>query len=87
MKLKLILDRVEEGTVAVLTDDDCKVYECPASLLPEGYRESDAYFGEIGSEGNVVSLEKRENPNAGKNRQKLRSLFNKSKNKSKIKNK
>ncbi len=87
MKLRLILDRVEEGIVAVLTDDDCKTYECPASLLPDGYRESDAYFGEIDGEGKIVSLEKRVNPDAGKNKKRLRALFDKSKNKSKIKNK
>ncbi|MBR6808594.1 MAG: hypothetical protein IKM46_09515 [Clostridia bacterium] len=80
MRLKLILDRVEEGIVAVLTDDDCKTYECPASLLPDGYRESDAFFGETDGDGRIVSLEKRENPDAGKNRKRLRALFNKTKN-------
>ena len=83
MKIKLILDRVEENSIAVLTDDECKVYEGPVRLLPENYRESDAYFGEIDAEGKIVSLERRENPDAGKNKNRLRALFNKSKNKRK----
>ena len=85
MTLKLILDRVEENSVAVLTDDERKIYECSVSLLPEGYRENDSYLGELNSEGKLVSLTKRQNPDAGKNGNRLRALFQKSKNKSKLK--
>lgn len=83
MKIKLVLDRVEENSIAVLTDDDCKTYECSASLLPEDYCEDDSYFGELDTEGKIVSLERRENSDAGKNKKRLRALFNKNKNKSK----
>ncbi len=77
MRLNLILDRIEEG-VAVLTDEDVGVYSCDVALLPCDTREGDALVGEI-SDGVVVSLEKRENPRAGENKNRLRALFNKSK--------
>ena len=60
MTLRLILDRVEEGRVAVLTDDALRSYECPAELLPEGAKENDAFFGETDETGNIISLKKRE---------------------------
>ena len=75
MTLRLILDRVEEGSVAVLTDDALRSYECPADLLPEGAKENDAFFGETDETGNIISLEKRENPEKGRNRSRLRGLF------------
>ena len=77
MTLRLILDRVEEGRVAVLTDDALRSYECPAELLPEGAKENDAFFGETDETGNIISLEKRENPEKGRNRSRLRGLFGK----------
>ena len=80
MKLLLILDRIEEGSVAVLCDGDGRSYECPASLLPEGALESDAFFGMTDVHGIIVSLEPRENPDAGLNKKRLRTLFNKFKN-------
>lgn len=78
--MKLILDRVEEGLVAVLTDECGKVYECSANLLPGDYRENDAFLGGFDAEGKVISLEKCENRDSGKNKKRLRALFDKSKN-------
>ena len=77
MTLRLILDRIEEGRVAVLTDDTLRSYEYPAELLPEGAKENDAFFGETDADGNIISLTQRENPDAGRNKLRLRRLFGK----------
>ena len=76
MKLRLILDRIEEDT-AVLTDENMSVYECDVGLLPIDSREGCALFGELDEDGKVVSLYGRNNPEAGKNRRRLLALFNK----------
>ncbi len=77
MKLKLILDRVEEGRMAVLTDEEGRVFECMADLLPDGAKESDAFLGVTDEDGRIVSLEVRINEKAGDNRKRLRALFDK----------
>ncbi len=77
MKLQLILDRIEEGRVAVFTDKDCATYETSADLLPDGAREGDAFFGELDWCGHIISLTPRDNPDAGKNSLRLRRLFDK----------
>ena len=77
MKLPLILDRVEEGRIAVLTDEDCRSYETSADLLPIGAKEGDAFWGEFDECGGIISLTRRENPDAGKNSLRLRRLFDK----------
>ena len=77
MKLPLILDRVEEGRIAVLTDEDCRSYETSAGLLPIGAKEGDAFWGEFDGDGNLTCLTCRENPDAGKNSLRLRRLFDK----------
>lgn len=81
MKLDLILDRIEEGSFAVLTDEKCLSYECAAELLPLGAREGASLTGEIDESGNVLSLTYRENIHAGDNTSRLRALFNRNKNK------
>ena len=75
--MKLILDRFE-GDIAVLTDNECRVYEAERGMLPSDAREDDAFEGEI-NDGAVVSLVRCVNPDAGKNAERLRTLFNKSK--------
>ena len=77
MKLRLILDRIEEGRFAVLTDDELHSYEVSANLLPSGAKEGDAFWGELDGDGNVTRLVSRENPDAGKNSARLRRLFDK----------
>ena len=77
MTLRLILDRVEEGRVAVLTDEALRSYECPAELLPEGAAENDAFLGETDEAGSIIALKKTENPDKGRNRSRLRRLFGK----------
>lgn len=77
MMLELILDRIEEGRVAVFTDKDCVTYEMSAYLLPDGTKEGDAFFGAVDEDGNVIELKRRENPDAGKNSLRLRRLFDK----------
>ena len=79
MRLNLILDRIEEGS-AILVGDGAEVLVCSSEKLPEGSSEGDAFVGEV-ADGSVVSLEKRENPRAGQNTNRLRALFNKNKNK------
>ena len=74
MTVRLVLDRIEED-VAVLTDGDGTVYECPASLLPESSRE-DSHFDAVISDG-IKSLTAVSAPDAGKNRQRLLRLFGK----------
>ena len=80
MKLSLILDRIEEGRYAVLTDNDGASYETSACLLPSGAKEGDAFWGELDCDGNLTCLVSRENPDAGKNSARLRRLFDKFKN-------
>lgn len=75
--VRLILDRFEDG-VAVLTDEECRVYEVSRELLPPGAREDDAFEGSLCG-GRVVSLERRENHDAGKNGERLRALFERGK--------
>ncbi|MBQ6789725.1 MAG: hypothetical protein IJO81_06035 [Clostridia bacterium] len=80
MKLQLILDRIEEGRFALLTDSEGNSYETSASLLPCHSKEGDAFYGEIDEDGIIISLTPRENPDAGKNAARLRRLFDKFKN-------
>ena len=77
MKIPLILDRIEEGRLAVLTDDNFRSYETSVCLLPIGAKEGDAFFGAVDGDGNIISLTFRENPDAGKNSARLRRLFDK----------
>ena len=77
MKLQLILDRIEEGRFAILTDSDGNSHETSASLLPCPSKEGDAFYGETDECGNIVRLIPRENPDAGKNAARLRRLFDK----------
>ena len=73
--VRLVLDRIEEG-VAVLTDGESGVYECPASLLPEGSHEDSHFDAEIGSV--ILSLTAVDDPGAGENKKRLLRLFEKS---------
>ena len=77
MKLSLILDRIEEGRYAVLTDDDLHSYEVSANLLPSGAKEGDAFWGELDGDGGLKRLTHRENSDAGKSSARLRRLFDK----------
>ncbi len=78
MKIRLILDRIEEG-VAVLTDSECRVYECSADMLPKGSAEGSAFTADT-RRGKIISLTPADNPEAGKNASRLRALFNRGKN-------
>ncbi len=77
MKIPLILDRIEDGRLAVLTDNNFRSYEISTGLLPDGVKEGDAFWGEIDGDGNLICLTRRENPDAGKNSARLRRLFDK----------
>ena len=77
MKIPLILDRIEDGRLAVLTDDNLRSYEASVCLLPIGAKEGDAFLGEVDGDGNLICLTCRENPDAGKNSARLRRLFDK----------
>ena len=75
--MKLILDRFE-GDFAILTDDECRVYEIRREMLPADAGEDDAFEGKL-SDGKIVSVAPCENPDAGKNAERLRALIEKSK--------
>lgn len=74
MKRELILDRIEEN-IAVLTDKEGKVCECPAVLLPEDVADGAALHASFDTCGNITSLEKRTVPEEKRNCRKLSSLF------------
>jgi len=84
MKLEVILDRVEE-TVAVMTDKNAVVYNCAASLLPEGVSDGAPLYVELDEAGAILSIEKRTVPVEKRNKRKLSDLFMKNpKNKNKF---
>ncbi len=72
-RIRLVLDRTE-GDFAILTDEDGRVYECPASLLPEGTGE-DAHLLAAVRGGSVVSLTADGRAAATDNRKRLLSIF------------
>lgn len=72
----LILDRIEDG-IAVLTDIDGKIYECPSYRLPDGVHENSALEADITVDGEISELKYAANPNAGLNERRLKELFHK----------
>lgn len=69
----LLLDRIEER-IAVMTDAEGNVFECPSELLLGSSAEGTAFTAKL-ENGKITELTAVDNPNAGVNASRLRKLF------------
>ena len=77
IKMYFTLDRIENGSVAVLTDDNGKTYDVSIDLLPEK-RDAGCIYNYDGS--SYIYNEKETVSRRNSNSEKLKKLINKAKN-------